>query len=375
MTADVETLARVIARHGLPGTTLMPLDRPLSASTWDALLDVIRRERLWALLASAIAEGAMPASDDQAHVANERHVMFLALALRLEATLLRVTELLATRGVGTRVLKGLAVAHLDYPDPALRCSADVDLLVRSEQLEMALEAMQAAGWTRDLPERRPGFDHRFGKEVTLYTERGVEIDVHRTLALGPFGLTIELDDLWEEPTPYDVGGATLEALSPQGRFLHACYTTAIGDRVPRLVTMRDLAQLLLVTGVDWRAAVRMAAHWRGEAVVAAALDTCGRVLGVDHEAIDWARQRVPSSQERRWLRSYPAHGGSHTRALLVGAAPLRGFERFTYLGALVAPDLRYVRARRIAARPSEWRRGLRELLPGHPGGDRAADKR
>ena len=35
----------------------------------------------------------------------------------------------SARGIRSRVLKGPAVAHLDYPDPALRAFGDVDLLV------------------------------------------------------------------------------------------------------------------------------------------------------------------------------------------------------------------------------------------------------
>ena len=57
------------------------------------------------------------------------------------------------------------------------------------------------GGQRDQPPARPGFDRRFGKSFTYLMPGGVEVDVHRTFVMGPFGLTIELDDLWRGGRP------------------------------------------------------------------------------------------------------------------------------------------------------------------------------
>ena len=45
-------------------------------------------------------------------------------------------------GIEFRVLKGCATAHLDYPDPSLRLTSDVDLLVRQGQLGAATEVLR-----------------------------------------------------------------------------------------------------------------------------------------------------------------------------------------------------------------------------------------
>ena len=55
--------------------------------------------------------------------------------MRLEQEVLTVIDLLTASAVDVRILKGSAVAHLDYPDPALRSFIDLDILVRSEQIE------------------------------------------------------------------------------------------------------------------------------------------------------------------------------------------------------------------------------------------------
>ena len=58
----------------------------------------------------------------------------LGQSLVLERTLLEVSGEL-TPGIPHRVLKGAAVAMLDYPDPTLRAFGDIDLLVRADDCQ------------------------------------------------------------------------------------------------------------------------------------------------------------------------------------------------------------------------------------------------
>ena len=83
-------------------------------------------------------------------------------------------------GIESRVLKGVALAHTAYDDPADRVFADVDLLVPGDELTRAATVLTAAlGAERPVPEIRPGFDDRFGKEAMLKVD-GLELDLHRT---------------------------------------------------------------------------------------------------------------------------------------------------------------------------------------------------
>ena len=59
-----------------------------------------------------------------------------------------------------------------------------------------MRTLQQEGYDRRYPEPRIGFDARFAKSVTMWSAAGHEIDLHRTLVLGPFGLRVQLDDLW-----------------------------------------------------------------------------------------------------------------------------------------------------------------------------------
>ena len=148
-------------------------------------------------------------------------------------------------GIPSRVLKGVAfVAHglrrsertrLRRRRPA---RAGIALTRSSEVLADRLDG------ERPQPELRPGFDDRFGKEVMLRVG-SLELDLHRTFVEGAYGLTVHLDDLFAPPYRFPLGVTELEALPMPQRLLHAGYAAAFGDWPPRLVSLRDVAQLVL----------------------------------------------------------------------------------------------------------------------------------
>src|SRR5262249_40331514 len=143
---------------------------------------------------------------------------WLAHALRVEAFLLSTTEKLERSGIDHRVFKGVALANTVYDDPSLRVFADVDVLVPSSDFADAARLLDATpGTHRALPELRPGFDTRFGREAMLRSETGLELDVHRTFVDGAYGLTVELDDLFVKPRVFALGGraGTLQHFRPR----------------------------------------------------------------------------------------------------------------------------------------------------------------
>ena len=132
----------------------------------------------------------------------------------LERWTLEVVQLFADAAIEVRLLKGPAVAHLDYPDPAWRAFGDIDVLVPSAQYDDAIRALLAVGGRRRSQEVRPGFDRRFGKGACVTLLNGVQVDVHRTLASGPFGLTVDLG--------VEILSSQLQHIRSIGSTQHAC---------------------------------------------------------------------------------------------------------------------------------------------------------
>jgi hypothetical protein len=346
---DNTASVRAVAAHGLGRSpTTMP-GKPLDPAQWRKLLARVRKERIIPLLADAITSGSFPASDAQLVEVLELETTAMAAVLTLEATLVQVAETFASARIPFRVLKGPAVAHLDYPDPSLRDFGDIDLLVHPDDLDRAIAILLEQGYVRRFPEPRAGFDRRFTKSVSVVNSDGRELDLHRTLAAGVFGLRVKIGMLWDAPhAEFAVGGMTLHALGASERFMHACYHAALGNAPSRLVPQRDIAQMLLRGSVDPDRVKALASSWAGEAVIAHAIRTTWQTLQLtDVVALSvWAATQTSRTRDARELRRATSPGYTHTaRALdsLRAIHPLR--DRLVYLSALAFPRRSYLNDR------------------------------
>ena len=251
--------------HGLPGSCSDD-HLPIGAA-WDRLFERAVDERAVPLLANAVDTGLVAATAEQERMLGAAHADLMASCVVLERAALELAEHYTRAGVEFRLLKGAAVAHLDYPDPSWRAFGDVDVLVTGAGYDAAIAVLEGLGGRRRSAEVRAGFDRRFGKGVCMLMPSGVQVDIHRTLATGPFGLTVDLDSLFSGSDSVTVGGRALPVLSREHRFLHACFHAALGDAEPRLVALRDVAQMLLMTDLDADRARDTAQHWRAGIVV------------------------------------------------------------------------------------------------------------
>jgi hypothetical protein len=156
-----------------------PIEAPLSDSAWDRFLRFVEEQRVTGLLQAAI--GAMPTIESQRRSAALAHRIAIATDLRIEATLLTLAEGFDRQQISWRVIKGVAGARQLYPDPSLRTTGDVDVVVLPSHYRSALEAVgQAFEVAADYPAHGPA-SARHGKGHTFVTVDGVELDVHRAV--------------------------------------------------------------------------------------------------------------------------------------------------------------------------------------------------
>jgi hypothetical protein len=355
-------IARSIAASGLSCTQSVWPSKTLDDDAWAELVHLVRKQRLSGLLVHAITHGELPATQRQTAQARSEHFDAVARVLVIEAGALEIIGKLAAAGVAARMLKGSAVARLDYPDPSLRLFVDVDLLVSSAQFDDAVAALTSAGHVRRHRQPRPGFDRRFNKGTTFLGHERFEIDLHRTFVMGPFGLRVNLDDLWGPGSTFLIEGTEVQALDPELRFLHACYHTALGDVVPRLVPQRDVAQMLLHGRLDLERVDSLMRRWQAEPVVAKAVSHTWRTLRLTDSTglVEWALMYRPSARSLRELALYTYPDHSYARKSLGALRAVRGIRgkvAFTY--ALAFPQRSYVEGRYASAR-QRWWNALRE---------------
>jgi hypothetical protein len=333
---------------------------PLADREFAALLAYVRMQSTTGLLWDALTSGRLPVSGSQLEQAEDAHLRALCSTLLLEHLLLDTFAALRDADVDLRVLKGSAAAHLDYPDPTLRTFGDIDLLVRSGQFDTAVERLSGLGYTRLHPQPRPGFDRNFSKGTSFLTPAGLEIDLHRTLAMGPYGLRLDLDRMWQGVDSFTLGGAPLPALTPEGRFLHACYHAVLGDVRPRLTPLRDVAQIALTHHLDLPGLHELVRVSRGQAVVAKAVRLAWQTFAIaDVLSISaWAAAYRTDPREAADIAVY-GRGSSYASksvAAIRSIPTARG--RASYLYALLVPTASYFESRhssRLSRLRSGWR--------------------
>ena len=117
-----DRLARAAASAGLVGAANVAPDRPVDDDTWDALVHLARDQRSTGPLLDAVECGAWPATAAAArHAARHADPAPRPVPPARAHAAAGLSGDLTAHGVPHRVLKGAAVAHLDYaaPRPAL----------------------------------------------------------------------------------------------------------------------------------------------------------------------------------------------------------------------------------------------------------------
>jgi hypothetical protein len=285
------------------------------------------------------------------------------LAVRLEHLLVDLADRFAVAEIPLRVLKGPAVAHRFYPDPSLRAFGDIDLLVPSDAFDRAVQLVTELGGNRQFPQPRPGFDRRFSKGTSFFMAQAVEVDLHRTFVAGPLGLAIDLHDVWERSWPFELAGAALQGLDLEISFLNLCYHAALGDAVPRLIALRDVAQVIDGYRPDATRVRELARSWRAEAVVARAVTAACETLGVQpcHPLVAWAATFRCDRPTGRILAAYTTPGNAYPAQALTALQAIPGLTaKASYLRAIVWPDKSYVTGR-YPSRLARWRRSVKAI--------------
>jgi hypothetical protein len=308
---DVSPVLRAVAAVGLPtlagnatdaGAEVAPLE--LTLTDVDAAVD----HRIEGLLVVALKSGVVRASDEVCDRAFAAHLDALERCLMVEESAVRAVVALDSHGIDHRVLKGVALAHLDYQDPAERIFADVDLLVRRADRRAALDALTADGFRRLEPPVREGWEQRFGKAVVLRAPERTLLDLHLSVTGGYFGTMIPHDRLWAcSPEVFELAGHEMRALAVRHRFVQACCHTVLGGG-SGLRAVRDVAELACSERLTPEMVMEECVEWGVDQVIADAIRIAWQTLGLDpsHSFHQWAATHADDPVQQRAVSGYVA---------------------------------------------------------------------
>lgn len=332
-------------REALAALLRDPSRWPRGLAIDDAVLQLAQAEGLSALLHDALARnpGAPVAPESRARLA--RHVFDAAAQdLLRQRELERLLGVFSDAGLQPVLLKGRALAYLLYPQPVLRPSVDVDLMVPPAGRQAAAALLRAQGYDCGAFQGGELVNAQASYWRDLAPGARMLVDLHWRISTSPlFAHVLPHDWLWPRAQripalgPHARGPAFADAL------LHACVHRApLGERADRLIWLYDIH--LLARRLDeqgWTEFVGLAARHRLRAICLDALQAATRWLATEcPRDVRAALSDAPAEPSATLLR-----GG----ALRLKWAELRGLrglrERLTWLreSALPAPGYLYDR--------------------------------
>lgn len=217
-------------------------------------------------------------------VLEQLHAAYLAGAGKNLRVLGQLAELLGAfelAGLPVIVLKGAALAEGVYGNAALRGMRDIDVLVRSDDLEKVQELMAGLGYDAsaqaDLGAVRASFHH-----LPRYTrQRSLPVEVHWTLELPTSPFRIDLERLWDRAEPARIAGQEAWVLAPEDLLLHLCMHASYHHHFRvRLRHLADVASTVerYAPAMRWRSLLARAREWGVERFVYTTLSLACELL-------------------------------------------------------------------------------------------------
>ncbi len=241
----------------------------LCADEWRRALGLARIHALTPILYAAAVEGwlGQPVPDMDAL----RRIYFVQgarAALALEE-LREVAEALSQTGVNMVALKGIASILSVYPDQALRALSDLDILIGLADLNKAVSALSALGYSK-IDKATSAEDEwltvMYLDGICLSRPRRLPIEVHCSFLGGLGDASKAVEDAWRNPVSLEAGAWSVLGLRPEHAFITAaCHLHRNYSRA--LPYMKDVADLALLTKRielqgSWERMWESARRWR-----------------------------------------------------------------------------------------------------------------
>jgi hypothetical protein len=249
---------------------LAPLE---SLDEWSGLLNFLRANWIIPFVYRKI--GSLPPECRPPEtITDEMRQAFLISVVRslhMERQLGEITEAFREQGIRVLVLRGPALAFSLYPDPAMRPSSDLDLLVMPEQVIQARSVLESLSYTCMAKRFEVARDF-FREECFVHQNNQgnkFPVDLHWVhWELHPFfkgSKEVDIHDLFQRAWKVETPTLAFETLHPVDYLIHSAIHLVMIHRMEmRLSWIYDtalLAQHLQVSD-DWETLQERSVAWR-----------------------------------------------------------------------------------------------------------------
>ena len=275
-----------------------PLAPAATVEEWSSLLTFLRAN--WMVPFAYRKIGSLPQQcQPPAAITDEMRQAFLLSVVRslhMERQLQEIMEAFQEQSVRVLVLRGPALAFSLYPDPAMRASSDLDLLVMPKNVVQAREILENLGYT--CMAKRFEVARDFFREECFIDQKNsgnkFPVDLHWVhWELHPFfkgSDKVEIEDLFQRAWKVETPTLTFKTLHPVDYLIHSAIHLVMIHRMEmRLSWIYDAALLAqhLQVPADWQTLQERSIAWRARLP----LERCLKMAQV------WAGLELPDGFE------------------------------------------------------------------------------
>ncbi len=202
-------------------------------------------------------------------------------SLFLTAELMRLLDGFSAHGISVLPYKGPTLAQSLYGDIALRSFSDLDLLVRSGDVQRATEALETLGYAADPPvppARRRAHLALASEQMFRRTAGAALVELQWRIAPRYFAVDFDCEWFWRTAVQAPLGSRHVPVLAP-ATLLLVLSVHGAKHKWESLIWIADIAQLLhKYPDFDWDSALRSARALGIERLLFLALALAAKLL-------------------------------------------------------------------------------------------------
>lgn len=247
--ADEEKLVRDASRHGLAG--------------------LVRHE----LQAAGATLSAGPAE-----YLRRQAMANAAIAIRVKRLLMETLDALAGEGITPVLLKGVGLAQRLYPEPFLRATSDVDLLLDPADMQRAQQVMARLGLSPK-KEADDYYPHAYRHHLSFAGAKGM-VELHFRL-MSAYGIAWEAKEPLERSELATFEGRSVRYLRAEDELVYLALHAA-NHLLQRVAWLYDCKLLIRqVHALDWSQVIEVARRSGMPSAMFYALDVSREAAGAD----------------------------------------------------------------------------------------------
>jgi hypothetical protein len=235
----------------------------------------------------------------------------------------KTLELLRNAGISVILLKGAHLAEAVYGNIALRAMADVDIMVKKDDLHQTVTLLFQNGF-RVIDEKQKGcLGWRTGTHYGIppnakhfldlaHPAWPGSLDVHCSITAESHRFNIDVKGIWARAISFKFGAVEALALSPEDLLLYQCLHASLHHMSESdLLPLCDIAEIIMHYKVEmgWERVQSRAREWGAGRCVYLPLQLAREMLGAEvpecvlmalqpgdpnRELTAWARERILS---------------------------------------------------------------------------------